>query len=175
MLVLALCGKGESSEKPDERGESAEDDIKGESGGVGSVVAKSVVSMSVFASELVSGTFMGVPALAICGLSRSSSADLTLGWLSGARNSEDLVFGDRDSWGLCHCLGRACARAVFAPNAGEVGFVVTCDEAGLAKSGDSIGAGLCAGRDVGVIGIAKSFPGKSIVVTGASTLTLVGA
>lgn len=41
--------------------------------------------------------------------------------------------------------------------------------------GDNIGAGLCAGTDAGVSGMEKFFLGRSIVVTGASALTRVGA
>ena len=66
MLVLALCGKGDSAEEADERGEKAEEGTEGESGGVGRVIAKSLVSMRASASKLICGTVVKICAPPCC-------------------------------------------------------------------------------------------------------------
>ena len=167
--MLPLCGEDEMSEKPDERGESAEQEKDGESGGVGSVVAKSLVSISACVSKLTSGTFN------ICDRFRSSSRGLILHWSSGARNSEDCVLDDRDRSGRWVILNFDFPSELAECIGGESIWDLTCEEAGLTNSGESIGGGLSAGRDAGVSGIEKFCLGRSIVVTGASALTLVGA
>ena len=60
--MLAGGGSGESCEKPEDRGESMEGETDGESGGVGKVEAKSVVSIRAAVSKLISGTFIEFPA-----------------------------------------------------------------------------------------------------------------
>jgi len=84
------------------------------------------------------------------------------------------VFEDRDSCGRCVLLIFGFSGAVIGRAGGESGLL-TWEEAGLAKIGESIDGGLCAGNDAGVKGIEKVFLGRSIVVTGASALTVVGA
>lgn len=56
LLVLALCGRREVSEEAELRDDVAvADEVEGESGGVGKVVANSSVCMSASASKLMLG------------------------------------------------------------------------------------------------------------------------
>lgn len=62
LLVLALCGRGDVSEEAELRDDVAvADEVEGESGGVGKVVANSSVSMSASASKLMLGRAGDVP------------------------------------------------------------------------------------------------------------------
>jgi len=173
--VPALSDTGGSSDEADPRIENAEGPKEGESGGVGRVAAKRVLSIRASASKSISGVLRGLTLLAVCGCFKSSSVTLAIGWSVRARNSEDFVLDDRDS----------CGRWIFS-KVGPPGIVDGCQKeepdcgpiyevADLANSGESMGKGLCGGSDAGVRGTQDSLLGKSIVVTGASTLTRVGA
>ena len=84
------------------------------------------------------------------------------------------MFEHRDNCGLCVLLNFGFSGAVIGLAGGEAGLL-TWEDAGLAKRGESIDGGLGGGNDAGVKGIEKFFLGRSMVVTGASTLTVVGA
>jgi len=175
VFALALGGTGDSSEEADTYGENAEEPTEGESGGVGRVVAKPVVSIRASASKLISGTLRGLAPLTVCSRFKSSSEVLDVGWWMGARNSEDSVLKDRAISGPWVFLMLGSPGAVVGRHAEEPDCGPMCEEAGRASSGESMGRGLCDGSDAGVRGAEDSLLGRSIVVTGASTLTFVGA
>lgn len=173
--MLALGGTGDSSEEADPRGENAGEPTEGESGGVGRVAAKPMVSIRASTSKLISGTLRGLAPSVFCDRFESSSEFLVVDWLIGARDSEDFVLEARDICGPWVFLKIGPPGAFVGRHAEEPDCGPMCEEAGRASSGESMGRGLCDGSDAGVRGTEDSLLGRSIVVTGASTFTFVGA
>lgn len=77
--MLAGGGSGESFEKPEDLGECVDGETDGDSGGVGKVKAKSVVSIRAAVSKSISGKFNEFLASEVLGCARSSSGVFVLG------------------------------------------------------------------------------------------------